>query len=365
MKKYDYLIVGSGLFGSIFARQMTNYGKKCLIVEKRNHIGGNCYSENIGGIHACQYGGHIFHTNSQKIWDYMNRWSTFNNYVNRVKTWSDGKLYSLPINLFTLYQVWGISNPIEAKKKLDSVRVKIDNPSNLEEWAISQIGEELYQKFIYGYTKKQWGKEPRELPSFIIKRLPIRLTMDDNYFDDRYQGMPEDGYTRIFQRILDNIAIETGVDYLNDREKLDSMAEKVVYTGAIDEFFDYQHGTLEWRSLNFKQEILNIQDYQGFASCNFADYEIPYTRIIEHKHFNFGKQDFTVITKEYPQKWDKTKEKYYPVNDTKNNDLYQSYKEMIDDRKYIFGGRLADYKYYDMHQVVGSALARSEKEIKL
>lgn len=363
MSKYDYIIVGSGLFGSIFARQMTDLGKTCLILEKRSHIGGNCYSENIGGIHACHYGGHIFHTNSKRIWDYMNRWTSFNNYVNRVKTWSDGKLYSLPINLFTLYQVWGISNPIEARKKLDSVRIKIENPSNLEEWAISQIGEELYQKFIYGYTKKQWGKEPRELPSFIIKRLPIRLTMDDNYFDDRYQGMPEEGYTKIFERLLDGIPVETGVDYLTDREKLDSLGKRVVYTGAIDEFFNYEHGILEWRSLLFEQQTLNIQDYQGFASCNYADYEIPYTRIIEHKHFNFGKQDFTVITKEYPQTWDKTKEKYYPVNDEKNNDLYQKYKEMIDTKKYIFGGRLADYKYYDMHQVVGSALARTEKEI--
>jgi UDP-galactopyranose mutase len=363
--KYDYLIVGSGLFGSICARELTDAGKKCLIVEKRNHIGGNCYSENINGIHACQYGGHIFHTNSLKIWNYMNKWTSFNSYVNRVKTWSNGKLYSLPINLFTLYQVWGISNPEEAKKKLDSVKIKIENPLNLEEWAISQIGEELYQKFIYGYTKKQWGKEPKELPSFIIKRLPIRLTMDDNYFDDRYQGMPEEGYTKIFERLIDGIDVETNVDYLKNRSQLDSIAQKIIYTGPIDEFFAYELGTLEWRSLNFNQEVLDIPDYQGFASCNFADYSVPYTRIIEHKHFTFGKQNFTVITKEYPQQWDTTKEKYYPVNDENNNALYQKYKELIDTDKYIFGGRLADYKYYDMHQVVGSALNRSEKELKL
>ncbi len=361
--KYDYIIVGSGLFGAICARELTNSGKKCLVLEKRNHIAGNCYSENIEGIHACQYGGHIFHTNSTKIWNYMNNITPFNNYVNRVKTWSGGKLYSLPINLFTLYQIWGISSPQEAEKKLNEVKIKKDNPSNLEDWALSQIGEELYQKFIYGYTKKQWGKEPKELPASIIKRLPIRLTMDDNYFDDRYQGFPEQGYTKIFEKLLENIPLELNVNYLNDRNKFDSMAKKVIYTGPIDEFFDYEHGTLEWRSLKFQQEKLNIFDYQGFASCNYADYNIPYTRIIEHKHFTFGKQNFTVITKEYPEKWDKTKEKYYPVNDEKNNELYKKYKEMIDGEKYIFGGRLADYKYYDMHQVVGSALNRAEKEI--
>jgi len=355
-KIYDYLIVGSGLFGSILARELTNAGASCLVVEKRKHIGGNCYDKNYDGIKVCQYGGHIFHTNSKKVWNYMSQWTEFNNYVNRVKSWSNGSLYSMPINLFTMYQVWGISTPDEAIKKLNSVKVNIQNPSNLEEWAISQIGEELYYKFIYGYTKKQWGKEPKELPSFIIKRLPIRMTMDDNYFEDRYQGIPSEGYTEIFKKMLKNIPLETEVDYIKDREYLENKVKKIIYTGPIDEFFNYDMGTLEWRSLKFNHSLLNVNDYQGFASCNYADYEIPYTRIIEHKHFYFGKQDFTVITKEYPEKWDLSKEKYYPVNDEKNNFIYKSYKEKINNNRYIFGGRLAEYKYYDMHKVIESAL---------
>lgn len=361
---YDYLIVGSGLFGSIFARQMTDAGAKCLVIDKRNHIGGNCYTSNVDGINVHDYGPHIFHTSSEVVWEYMKKWTTFNQFVYRPKVKYKNKLYSFPINLFTLYQLWGVETPEEAQKKLNEVKVKIESPSNLEEWILSQVGEEIYQKFVYGYTKKQWGRHPNKLPSFIIKRLPIRLNMDDNYFDDIYQGIPIGGYTKIFEKLLNGIDVETNVDYLSDRDYLDSAAKKIVYTGAIDEFFDYQHGTLEWRSLRFEHNKHNIQDYQGNAVINHTEEDVPYTRTIEHKHFEYGKQKTTVVTKEYPQEWDKNKEKFYPVNDAMNNDLYQKYKQEIDTRKYIFGGRLADYKYYDMHQVVGSALIRAERELQ-
>jgi UDP-galactopyranose mutase len=363
--KYDYLIVGSGLFGSIFANKLTKAGAKCLVVDKRHHIGGNCHTTNHDGIHVHDYGPHIFHTNSKSVWDYINSIVEFNSFVNRPKVKYNNKLYSFPINLFTLYQLWGIQTPEEAIKKLNDVKIKIKNPQNLEEWCLSQVGEEIYNTFIYGYTRKQWGRHPNELPSFIIKRLPIRLNFDDNYYEDKYQGIPIGGYTQIFKKLLKDIPVELGIDYLNDRDKLDNLANKIVYTGPIDEFFNCEHGTLEWRSLRFEHEILNIKDYQGTAAVNYTEYNVPYTRICEHKHFENGKQDFTVITKEYPQNWDKFKEKYYPINDDKNNDLYQKYKSQINTNRYIFGGRLADYKYYDMHQVVGSALVRSETEIKL
>lgn len=360
--KYDYVVVGSGLFGSIFARQMTDRGASCLILEKRPHIAGNCYTKNEGGIHVHEYGPHIFHTNSDMVWEYMNRWTKFNNFVNRPKVNYKENLYSFPINLFTLYQLWGTKTPQEAEEKLKKVRIPCENPKNLEDWILSQVGEEIYTKFIKGYTTKQWGRSPKHLPSFIIKRLPIRLNFDDNYYEDKYQGIPESGYTEIFKKLLKDIPVEKEVDYLEDREKWDSLAKKIVYTGAIDEFFDYEHGTLEWRSLRFEHETLNTQDHQGNAIVNYTEEGVPFTRSIEHKHFNYGKQDFTVVTKEYPQNWDKTKEKFYPVNDEKNNELYKKYKAMINENKYIFGGRLSDYKYYDMHQVVGSALIRSEKE---
>ena len=361
--KYDYVIVGSGLFGSIFAKQMTDAGAKCLVLDKRSHIGGNCYTRNEDGIHVHEYGPHIFHTSNEMIWEYMNRWAKFNHFVYRPKVHYSDKVYSFPINLFTLYQLWEVCTPEEANAKLESVRIPCADPSNLEEWILSQVGEEIYNKFIYGYTKKQWGCDPKDLPSSIIKRLPIRLTYDDNYFDDRYQGIPIGGYTPIFEKLLNNIPILLGVDYLKDKNSFDSMARKIVYTGAIDEFFDYDYGHLEWRSLRFEHEKM-MGDFQGNAVFNYTEENVPFTRICEHKHFEFGKQKHTIITREYPQAWDKTKEKFYPMNDEKNNKLLQKYKNRIDDSKYILGGRLADYKYYDMHQVVGSALIRSEKELQ-
>lgn len=360
---YDYLIVGSGLFGSIFARELTDRGASCLVIDKRSHIGGNCFTRNEWGIHVHEYGPHIFHTDSKRVWDYMNRWTEFNNFVLRPKVSHGSTIYSFPINLMTFHQMWGVRTPEEAERKLCEVRIPCSNPKNLEEWILSQVGEEIYYKFIYGYTKKQWNREPKDLPSFIIKRLPIRLNYDDNYFTDRYQGIPVEGYTAIFERLLKDIHVQLGVDYLSERERWNRVARKVVYTGAIDEFFECDLGALEWRSLRFEHEVLSIKDYQGVALVNHTQHDVPFTRICEHKHFNFGKQDHTVITREYPQDWNPSKEKFYPVNDEKNNLLYSRYRERIDTEKYIFGGRLADYKYYDMHQVVGSALVRSEKEI--
>jgi UDP-galactopyranose mutase len=361
--KYDYAIIGSGLFGAIFAREMTNQGAKCIIFEKRNHIGGNCYTKNIEGINVHSYGPHIFHTNSDYVWEYMNKWTTFNNYINRPKVFYKNNLYSFPINLFTLYQLWGTTNPNDAAQKLNSVKIKIENPSNLEEWILSQVGEEIYHTFIYGYTKKQWGKSPKDLPSFIIKRLPIRLNFNDNYFEDKYQGIPIGGYTEIFNKLLQNIPIEMEADYLKNRTNIDNIAKKIIYTGSIDEFFDYSHGELEWRSLTFDEEILNVEDYQGNAIINYTDEKISYTRICEHKHFEFLKTSKTVITKEYPKTWKRGDEKFYPINDETNNLLFTKYKNIIDNNKYIFGGRLADYKYYDMHQVVGSALSKVKQEL--
>jgi UDP-galactopyranose mutase len=362
---YDYLIVGSGLFGAIFAREMTDAGYKCLVIDKRNHIGGNCYTKKIDGIDVHEYGPHIFHTSSQRVWDYMNRWTEFNHFVYRPKVHNQNKIFSFPINLFTLYQLWGVKTPEEAKTKLEQVKILHANPTNLEEWILSQVGQEIYDKFIYGYTKKQWGREPSLLPASIIKRLPIRLTMDDNYFEDCYQGIPKNGYTVIFEKLLNGIETHLNTDYFSNKIQFDKMASKVVYTGAIDEFFNYDLGTLEWRSLKFEHQHLPISDFQGNAAINYTDENVSYTRIIEHKHFIFGKQNTTVITKEYPQQWDINKEKFYPVNDEKNNTLYKQYKERINPDKYIVGGRLADYKYYDMHQVVGSALVRAEKEIQI
>jgi UDP-galactopyranose mutase len=361
---YDYVIVGSGLFGSVFARELTNFGKKCLIIDKRSHIGGNCYTYTEDSIHVHAYGPHIFHTSSKRIWEYVNKYTEFNNYINRPKVSYKNNLYSFPINLFTLYQLWGVKSPEEAKCKLEEVKVRKETCENLEDWILAQVGQEIYEKFIYGYTKKQWGKEPRDLPSSIIKRLPIRLTMDDNYFEDEYQGIPKLGYTDLFTNLLADIEHELGVDYFSNRDRFNKMAKKVVYTGPIDEFFEYEYGELEWRSLKFETKKLALQYFQGSAITNYTEENCPYTRIVEHKHFNFLKNNSTIITMEYPQKWDKSKEKFYPINDEKNNVLFKKYHSLIDHDKFIFGGRLANYKYYDMHQVIGSALSAADKETK-
>jgi len=359
---YDFLIVGCGLFGATFANKAKENGKKCLIIDSRNHIGGNCYTENIEGINIHKYGPHIFHTNNDEIWDYINKFTKFNNYINRPKVNFKNKLFSFPINLFTLYQLWGVNTPEEAKNKLKEVKLKIKEPKNLEEWILSQVGEEIYYTFIYGYTKKQWGKEPKELPSFIIKRLPIRLNFDDNYFFDKYQGIPIGGYTKMIENMVDGADIILNENYFDRKDYWDKKAKCIVYTGKIDEFFNYEYGQLEYRSLRFETKKYLIKDYQGNAVINYTDYNIPYTRIIEHKHFEFKDQEYTYVTKEYPDEWNKDKTPYYPVNNDMNNEVYKKYKDLsVKETKVIFGGRLAEYKYYDMHQIIGSAINKFNK----
>ena len=364
-EQYDFLIVGSGLFGSVFAQQATERGYKCLIIDKRSHNGGNVYTEKIEGINVHKYGPHIFHTSNEKIWNYVNRFATFNSFVNRPKVNYKGDLYSFPINLFTLYQLFGVKTPKEASDLLESIKIHTDSPKNLEEWILSQVGEEIYRKFIYGYTKKQWGREPKDLPSSIIRRLPIRLSFDDNYFDDLYQGIPEGGYTKMIENIQGQVEVRLNTDFFSNKEHFELIAKRIVFTGAIDEFFGYQLGTLEYRSLKFETEILETSDYQGNALINYTEETIPYTRICEHKHFEFIKSETTVITREYPDSWSPGKERYYPVNDSRNNLIYSGYKRMAESLspKYIFGGRLAEYKYYDMHQVIASAIQKFEKTV--
>lgn len=359
--KYDYLIVGAGLFGATFAQQLKLKNKKCLIIDSRNHIGGNIHTENKEGINIHTYGPHIFHTNNDEIWDYVKKFARFNHFVCRTKVNFKNNIFSFPINLFTLYQLWGVNNPKSAKKKLEEVQIKIKDPQNLEEWILSQVGEEIYHTFIYGYTKKQWGREPKELPSFIIKRLPIRLNFDDNYFFDKYQGIPIGGYTQMINNMIEGIDVLLNENYFDRRDYWNSLARNIVYTGKIDEFFDYKYGELEYRSLKFETERHSIKDYQGNAVINFTDYNVPYTRIIEHKHFEFGDQDYTYITKEYPDSWNRNKTPYYPINNDKNNHIYQKYKDLSEKTNVIFGGRLAEYRYYDMHQIVGSALQKIKK----
>jgi UDP-galactopyranose mutase len=335
-------------------------------LDKREHIGGNCYTKNREGVDVHVYGPHIFHTNDKKIWEFVNKFAEFNQYINKPKVNFRGNIYSFPINLMTLHQLWGVTTPAEAEAKLQEVRVPCENPENLEEWILSQVGREVYETFIKGYTMKQWKRHPRDLPASIIKRLPIRLIFEENYFFDKYQGIPIGGYTNMIQNMLEGAEVHLGVDYLEDREKWDALADKIVFTGKIDEFFDYQFGYLEYRSLRFEHEV-HDGDYQGNAVVNYTDYEIPHTRIVEHKHFqpqdapNIKK---TVITKEYPQDWTPEKVPYYPVNDKKNSDTFKRYSVLARDTNIIFGGRLAEYRYYDMHQVVGSALQKAKKELK-
>ena len=369
---YDYLIVGAGLFGSVFARQATDAGKKVLVIDKRPNIVGNVYTEDIEKIHVHKYGAHIFHTNNKEVWEYVTKFAEFNRFTNSPVANYKGELYSLPFNMYTFNKMWNVITPQEAAAKIEEQRKEagITEPQNLEEQAISLVGKDIYEKLIKGYTEKQWGRDCKDLPSFIIKRLPVRLTFDNNYFNALYQGIPVGGYTKMVANMLDGIEVRLNTDYLENKDELDKLAEKVVYTGAIDAYFDYKLGALEYRSVRFDTEVLDTLNFQGNAAVNYTDRETPWTRIIEHKWFEFGKDDEgndipkTVISREYSSEWKVGDEPYYPVNDEKNGKLYQEYKKLAEDEKnVIFGGRLGEYKYYDMDAVIASALGLCEREL--
>ena len=365
-KSYDYVIIGSGFYGAVFAHEMTKAGKKCLVIDKRNHIGGNVFTKNIEGINVHWYGAHIFHTNDQTIWDYVNQFAEFNRYTNSPIANYKGELYNLPFNMNTFYKMWGTKTPDEAKAEIarQIEHLAIESPKNLEEQALTLVGKDIYEKLIKHYTEKQWGKPATELPAFIIKRLPVRFTYDNNYFSDKYQGIPIGGYTQIIEGLLKGSDLLLETDFFADQAHFKSIAKKLVYTGKIDAYYKFRFGELEYRSLDFEMEVHDRQNYQGNAVMNFTDAETPYTRIYEHKHFEFGTQPKTVITKEYPNKNPKNAEPYYPVNDDKNMALLKQYKELAAlEENVIFGGRLAEYRYYDMHQVIGSALARCKQEL--
>lgn len=364
--KYDYLIVGSGLFGSVFAHEAKKKGKKCLVIDKRAHIGGNVYTENADGINIHKYGAHIFHTNDKRVWDYVNQFAEFNNYINSPVANYHGEIYNLPFNMNTFSKMWGIVTPEEAKEKIAQQRAAIKHePQNLEEQAISLVGMDIYNKLIKGYTEKQWGRSCNELPAFIIKRLPVRYTYDNNYFNARYQGIPMGGYTKIIERLLNGIEVKLETDFMENRSELNNISEKIIYTGPIDRYFDYKFGQLEYRGLRFESERLEQENHQGVAVMNYTAREVPYTRIIEHKHFEFGTQPVTYITREYPSDWHPSDEPYYPVNNDKNQKLYQKYAELAKaEKNIIFGGRLGEYKYYDMDKVIESALNTAEKELR-
>mgnify|MGYP003087932090 FL=1 len=365
---YDYLVVGAGLFGAVFAHEAALKGKKVKVIEKRNHIAGNIYTREEEGIQVHQYGAHIFHTSDKEIWDYVNQFAEFNRYTNSPVANYKGEIYNLPFNMNTFNKLWGVVTPAEAQAKIDEQRAVLNGktPENLEEQAISLVGTDIYEKLIKDYTEKQWGKPTTELPAFIIRRLPVRLTYDNNYFNDTYQGIPIGGYTQIVEKMLDheNIDVETNVDFFENREQYLKDFPKIVFTGMIDEFFDYKLGELEYRSLRFENVTLDMENYQGNAVVNYTDAETPYTRIIEHKHFEFGNQAKTIITKEHSKTWEKGDEPYYPVNNDRNNHLYKSYKKLADEQgNVIFGGRLGHYRYYDMHQVIGAALQCVRNEL--
>ncbi len=368
---YDYLVVGSGLYGATFAQQAYKSGKKVLVIDKRDHIAGNVYTEKVEGINFHKYGAHIFHTNNKTVWDYLQHFTVFNRFINSPVANYKGELYSMPFNMYTFNKMWGVVTPEEAQTKINEQRREITGePRNLEEQAISLVGRDIYEKLVKGYTEKQWGRDCKDLPAFIIKRLPVRLTFDNNYFNALYQGIPIGGYTKMVEHMLEGIEVKFGVDYLEDKEKWEGMAEKVIYTGPIDAYFNYSLGYLEYRSVRFENEILDKPNFQGNAAVNYTDRETPWTRIIEHKWFEFGKDENgnnlqkTIISREYSSEWKTGAEPYYPVNDTKNGKLYAEYKKLAEaEKNVIFGGRLGEYKYYDMDAVVASALEMSKKEL--
>lgn len=369
---YDYLVVGSGLYGSVFAHEAKKAGKSVLVIDKRPNIAGNVYTEKIEGINFHKYGAHIFHTNNTKVWEYVTQFATFNRFTNSPVANYKGEIYSLPFNMYTFNKMWGVVTPEEAMAKIEEQRNEITGePQNLEEQAISLVGRDIYEKLIKGYTEKQWGRDCKDLPAFIIKRLPVRFTYDNNYFNALYQGIPVGGYTKLVENMLDGIEVKLNVEYLDDKAKWDAMADKIIYTGAIDAYFNYCLGNLEYRSVRFENEILDKPNFQGNAAVNYTDRETPWTRIIEHKWFEFGKDEEgndlpkTIISREFSSEWKPGDEPYYPVNDAKNADLYKKYKEMVDkEDKVIFGGRLGEYKYYDMDEVIASALQMAERELR-
>lgn len=368
MKKYDYLIVGAGLFGAVFAHEAMLHNRTCLVIDRRNHIGGNIYTEEVEGIQVHRYGAHIFHTSRKRVWDYVQQFAEFNHFVNSPIAIYKDELYNLPFNMNTFHQLWGVITPAQAQAKISEQisRMHITNPRNLEEQALALVGQDVYEKLVEGYTRKQWGRECKDLPSFIIKRLPLRFTYDNNYFKDPYQGIPKGGYTRIVGKLLEGSQVVLNTDFFNNREELSSQADKILFTGMIDAYFNYCYGPLEYRSLRFETEVLDMPNYQGNAVVNYTDYQVPYTRIIEHKHFDFGTQPKTVITREYPAAWSQGAEPYYPVNDPENDQLFARYQKLaLEEKNVLFGGRLGLYRYMDMDAVIEAALNLAESELSL